>query len=137
MHLGLSTTLVWDRGSRVRDCKFINSSIWETLAKYVRITHPQVTNHDSNFPNFPGSHLGYTKQLASESETSLWTFLHRLEGGLPWGGEHEEGFVRIVVVCVVCVCSGWRHIERHWHFVVEVLVVCDCDSTMVTMFLML
>ena len=59
MHLGLSTTLVWDRGSRVRDCKFIISSIWETFAKYERLTHLQVTNHCPNFPNLSATvHVG-------------------------------------------------------------------------------
>ena len=68
----------------------VRSSIWDTLAKYGRITHPQVTNHDSNFPNFPGSHLGCTTQLASESETSLWISLDSLDGGLLWDGGPQE-----------------------------------------------
>ena len=75
MRLGPSTTLVLDSGSRVRDYKCIRSSIWETLAKSGRLTHPQVTNHSLK-------HLGCATQLASESETSLWISLDRLDEGL-------------------------------------------------------
>ena len=99
MRLGPSTTLVLDSGSRVRDYKCIRSSIWETLAKSGRLTHPQVTNHSLNFSNFsPTAHvatvfpaavfqilsctLGCATQLASESETSLWISLDRLDEGL-------------------------------------------------------
>ena len=58
MRLGPSTTLVLDSGSRVRDYKCIRSSIWETLAKSGRLTHPQVTNHSLNFSNFsPTAHV--------------------------------------------------------------------------------
>jgi hypothetical protein len=59
LRLGPSTTLVLDSGSRVRDYKCIRSSIWETLAKSGRLTHPQVTNHSLNFSNFsPTAHVG-------------------------------------------------------------------------------
>ena len=110
MHLGPSTTLVLNSGSWVGDCKCIRSSIWETLAKYGRITHPQVANHFSNFPNFPVSHLDCTTQLASESETSLWISLDSLDEGLPWedaGPQEVQGKYRKQCYINQIVPSAW------------------------------
>ena len=43
MRLGLSTTLVWDSGFHMGDCKWTKSSMWETPSKSRRLNHPPVT----------------------------------------------------------------------------------------------
>ena len=95
LRLGPSTTLVLDSGSRVRDYKCIRSSMWETLAKSARLTHPQATNHSLNFSNLsPTAHVG------AVSPAAVFQILSSMGGGTDFSFD-AVFFLYCFVSCIV------------------------------------